>query len=79
MAISTPDRERDQGMTAKKERKQQRRAKKRKAQRASQPSGQQILLGRATRSDALKDAQIVINPGNTEKMSEVILGLPNPG
>jgi hypothetical protein len=60
-------------MTAKKDRKQQRHAKKRKAQRASQPSGQQILLQRAQTSDYLKDAQIVVNSGETEKMSEVIL------
>jgi hypothetical protein len=65
-------------MTAKKERKQQRRAKKRKAQRVSQPSGQQMLLRRAQQSDTLKNAQIVVNPGNTEKMSDVILRFADP-
>ena len=54
-------------MTAKKERKQQRRAKKRKAQRVSQPSGQHILLRRAQQSEALKNAQIVVNPGGYRK------------
>ena len=65
-------------MTAKKDRKQQRRARKRKAQRVSQPSGQQILLRRAQRFDALKNAQIVVNPGDTEKMSDVILRFAAP-
>jgi hypothetical protein len=65
-------------MTAKKERKQQRRAKKRKAQRVSQPSGQHILLRRAQQSDVLKNAQIVVNPGDTEKMSDVILRFAEP-
>ena len=65
-------------MTAKKERKQQRRAKKRKARRVSQPSGQHILLRRAQQSDALKNAQIVVNPGNTEKMPDVILRFAEP-
>jgi len=65
-------------MTAKQERKQQRRAKKRKAQRVSQPSGQQTLLRRAQQSDALKNAQIVVNPGNTAKMSDVILRFAEP-
>lgn len=65
-------------MTAKKDRKQQRRAKKRKVQRTSQPSGQQILLQRAQTSDYLKDAQIVVNSGETEKMSEVILRFADP-
>jgi hypothetical protein len=65
-------------MSAKRERKQQRRARKRKAQRARQPSGQQILLKRAQQSDYLKDAQIVANPGDMEKMSDVILQFAEP-
>jgi hypothetical protein len=65
-------------MSAKRERKQQRRARKRKAQRARQPSGQQILLKRAQQSDYLKDAQIVVNPGDMEKMSDVILQFAEP-
>jgi hypothetical protein len=65
-------------MTAKKERKQQRRAKKRKAQRVSQPSGQQMLLRRAQRAEALKNAQIIVNPGDTEKTSDVILRFAEP-
>ena len=65
-------------MTTKKERKQQRRAKKRKAQRVSQPSGQHILLRRAQPSDVLKNVQIVVNPGDTEKMSDVILRFAEP-
>jgi hypothetical protein len=65
-------------MSAKRARKQQRRARKRQAQRARQPSGQQILLKRAQQSDYLKDAQIVVNPGDMEKMSDVILQFAEP-
>jgi len=44
-------------MSDKRARKQERRARKRKAQRTHQPSGQQILLTRAQKSDYLKDAR----------------------
>jgi hypothetical protein len=65
-------------MSAKRVRKQQRRARKRRAQRARQPSSQQLLLKRAQQSDYLKDAQIVVNPGDLEKMSDVILQFAEP-
>jgi hypothetical protein len=78
LAISMPDMQRDKPMSAKRARKQQRRARNRKAQRARQPSGQQILLKRAQTSDHLKDAQIVVNPGDLEKMSDVILQFAEP-
>jgi hypothetical protein len=65
-------------MSAKRARKQQRRARKRQAQRARQPSAQQILLKRAQTLNYLKDAQIVVNPGDLEKMSDVILQFAEP-
>lgn len=65
-------------MSDKRARKQERRARKHKAQRTHQPSGQQILLKRAQKSDYLKDAQILVNSGDIEKMSDVILRFAEP-
>ncbi|MGH8057988.1 MAG: hypothetical protein ACREOH_12245 [Candidatus Entotheonellia bacterium] len=65
-------------MSDKRARKQERRARKRKAQRTHQLSGQQTLLKRAQKSDYLKDAQILVNSGDIEKMSDVILRFAEP-
>ena len=65
-------------MSAKRQRKQERRARKRKVQQARQPSGQQILLKRAQQSEYLQDAQILVNSGDIEKMSDVILRFAEP-
>jgi hypothetical protein len=65
-------------MTAKKDRKKQQRAKKRKVQRDAQSPGQPILHKRVQSSERLKEAQIIVNPPNTEKMSEVILRFAEP-
>lgn len=65
-------------MSDKRARKLQRRAKKRQAQRAHQPSGQQTILRRAKTLDYLQDAEILVNPGDVEKMSDVILRFAEP-
>ena len=65
-------------MTAKKDKKARRLAKKRKLQRRIQPSGQQVLLKRAQKSELFKDAKVIVNPAGTEKMSEVILRFAEP-
>ncbi len=65
-------------MTPKKDRKQQRRTTKRKAQRDAQSPGQQILHKRVQSSEHLKDTQIIVNPPNAEKMSDVILQFAEP-
>jgi len=81
MAIATPDMRRNTRMASKKERrqqKQQRRARKRKAQRAHPPSGEQILLKRAQKSEYLRGAQILVNSDDIEKMSDVILRFAEP-
>ena len=65
-------------MTPKKDRRQQRCVKKRKVQRDAQSPGQQILHKRVQASEHLKDTQIIVNPPNAEKMSDVILQFAEP-
>jgi len=65
-------------MAAKKDKKARRLARKRKVQRHTPFSGQQILLKRVRTSQHLQDAQVIVNPAGTEKMSEVILRFAEP-
>ena len=65
-------------MAAKKDKKARRLARKRKVQRHTPFSGQQILLKRVRASQHLPNAQVIVNPAGTEKMSEVILRFAEP-
>ena len=65
-------------MPAKKDKQARRLARKRKAQRRTPPSGQQVLLKRVRASQHFQNAQVIVNPAGTEKMSEVILRFAEP-
>lgn len=65
-------------MAAKKDKKVRRLARKRKTQRSQPPSGMQRLLKRAQTSEIFKDAEVLVNPAGTEKMSAVILRFAEP-
>src|SRR2546426_151353 len=65
-------------MAAKKDKKARRLARKRKVQRHIPSSGQQVLLKRVRASQHLPNAQVIVNPAGTEKMSEVILRFAAP-
>ena len=68
----------EETVVAKKDKKARRLARKRKVQRSPQPAGRQILLKRARTSEHVKDAQMLVNPAGTEKMSAVILHFAEP-
>ena len=65
-------------MAARKDKKARRLARKRKVQRRTPFSGQQVLLKRVRASQHLPNAQVIVNPAGTEKMSEVILRFAAP-
>ncbi len=65
-------------MAAKKDKAARRLARKRKAQRRQALSGQQVLLKRVQASEDLKHTKIIQNPGDAEKMSDVILRFAEP-
>ena len=68
----------EETVVAKKDKKARRLARKRKVQRSPQPAGRQLLLKRARTSEHVKDAQVLVNPAGTEKMSAVILHFAEP-
>ena len=65
-------------MAAKKDKHARRLARKRKAQRRTSPTGQQVLLNRVRASQHFPNAQVIMNPAGTEKMSEVIIRFAEP-
>ena len=64
-------------MTAKKDAKK-RKKEKRKKNRAKQKSGQTLLLEKIKKSEHLSNRQIIIEPEDAEKMSEVIISFAEP-
>ena len=65
-------------MAAKKNKQARRLARKHKAQKRNLPSSQQALSKRIQSSEYFKNTKIVLNTGEAEKMSDVILRFAEP-